>query len=213
MTHEDSWEAVKQAAEKNRHELVLSGASVSKLIETFGLDRNLFNLHNLNYLSITHTCLQEVPDEIERLANLTTLVLHSNEIAALPGAIAKLAKLKVLDCSRNKLATLPEELGSHPQLSTINLASNLLRNVPSCSSCTKLSILDLSNNQLETFPDVCYAELVHLSEIHVNGNRITEIPITINRLQGLKVLNLADNLISGNATLFPYFVCLLLSLS
>ncbi|TGZ54122.1 Leucine-rich repeat-containing protein 47 [Temnothorax longispinosus] len=196
MTHEDSWEIVKQAAEKNRHELVLSGASVSKLIETSGLDGNLFDLHNLNYLSITHTCLREVPDEIERLANLTTLVLHSNEIAALPSAIAKLAKLKVLDCSRNKLASLPQELGSHPQLSTINLASNLLRNVPSCSSCTKLSILDLSNNQLEAFPDVCHAELAHLSEVHVNGNRITEIPITINRLQGLKEVYLKGNKLS-----------------
>lgn len=196
MTHEDSWEAVKQAAEKNRHELVLTGASVSKLIEKSGLDRNLFNLHNLNYLSITHTCLQELPDEIERLANLTTLVLHSNEITALPCAITKLAKLKVLDCSRNKLASVPEELGSHPHLSTINLASNLLRNVPSHSTCAKLSILDLSNNQLETFPDVCYTELVHLSEIHINGNQITDIPVTVNRLQGLKILNLADNLIS-----------------
>lgn len=214
MTHEDSWEAVKQAAEKNRHELVLTGAAVSKLIETSGLDRNLFNLHNLNYLSITHTCLQEVPDEIERLANLTTLVLHSNEIAALPRAIAKLAKLKVLDCSRNKLTSVPEELGSHPHLSTINLASNLLRDVPSYSTCTKLSILDLSNNQLETFPDICYTELVHLSEVHVNGNRIAEIPVTINRLQGLKILNLADNLISGNATLFPLCVpCLVLCTS
>ncbi|XP_011867263.1 PREDICTED: leucine-rich repeat-containing protein 47-like [Vollenhovia emeryi] len=196
MTHEDSWEAVKQAAEKNRHELVLSGASVSKLIETSGLDRNLFDLHGLNYLSITHTRLQEVPDEIERLANLATLVLHSNEIAELPRAIAKLAKLKVLDCSRNRLASLPEELGGHPQLCTMNLASNLLRDVPSFGSCTKLTILDLSNNRLETFPDICHAELAHLSEVHFNGNRIAEIPVAINRLQGLKVLNLADNLIS-----------------
>ncbi|XP_011692981.1 PREDICTED: leucine-rich repeat-containing protein 47-like [Wasmannia auropunctata] len=197
MTLEESWEAVKQAAEKNRHELVLSGPSVSKLIETSGLDKNLFNLHNLNYLSITHTRLQEVPDDIERLANLATLVLHSNELAELPCAIARLPKLKVLDCSMNKLTKLPTELGSHPHLSTINLASNLLRSLPPQSSCcAKLSILDVSNNQLEAFPDVCHAELVHLSEIHVNGNRIAEIPISINRLQGLKILNMADNLIS-----------------
>lgn len=213
MTLEDSWDVVKLAAGKNRHELVLSGPEVSKLIETSGLDRNLFNLHNLNYLSITHTRLQEVPDEIEKLTNLVTLVLHSNEIVALPSAIAKLAKLKVLDCSGNKLTTLPEELGSHPQLSTINLASNRLQNVPSQSSCAKLSILDLSNNRLETFPDVCYAELVHLSEIYANGNQITEIPATINQLQGLKILNLADNLISGNANFIsvPSFVCFSLS--
>ncbi|XP_011164226.2 leucine-rich repeat-containing protein 47 [Solenopsis invicta] len=196
MALEDSWDIVKQAADKNRHELVLSGASVSKLIKTSGIDKNLFNLHSLNYLSITHTCLQEVPDEIEKLTNLATLVLHSNEIATLPCAIAKLAKLKVLDCSRNKLTSLPQELSNHPQLSTINLSSNLLQDVPSLSSCVKLSILDLSSNQLVAFPDVCYTELLHLSEIHVNGNQITEIPITINRLQGLKVLNMADNLIS-----------------
>lgn len=199
-----TWEVVKQAAEKNRHELVLSGASVSELIEKSGLDKNLFNLHNLNYLSITHTRLQEVPDEIEKLTNLTTLVLHTNEIAELPGAIAKLAKLKVLDCSMNKLTSLPRELCDHSHLSTINLASNLLRDVPSLSLCTNLSILDLSSNRLQAFPDVCHTELAHLSEIHINGNQITEIPITISRLQGLKVLNMADNLISGNAILFPY---------
>ncbi|XP_012526657.1 leucine-rich repeat-containing protein 47 [Monomorium pharaonis] len=196
MAQEDSWDAVKQAAEKNRHELVLSGPSVSELIETSGIDRNLFNLHGLNYLSITHTRLQEVPDEIEKLTNLTTLVLHSNEIATLPDAIAKLAKLKVLDCSRNKLTSFPQVLGTHPQLSTLNLASNQLRDVPSLNLCTKLSILDLSNNQLVAFPDVCYAELVHLSEIYVNGNQIAEIPAAINRLQGLKVLNMGDNSIS-----------------
>lgn len=204
MTLEDSWEVVKQAAEKNRHELVLSGTSVSELMKLSGLDKNLFNLHNLNYLSITHTCLQEVPDEIEKLANLATLVLHSNEIVTLPCAIAKLAKLKVLDCSMNKLTSLPRELGDHPHLSTINLASNLLRDVPSLTLCTKLSSLELSNNRLEAFPDVCHTELVHLFEIYVNGNQITEIPITVSRLQGLKILNIADNLISGNATLFPY---------
>jgi len=189
--------AVKQAADENRHELVLTGTSVSKLIEESGLDENLFDLHNLNYLNITQTCLRVMPDELEKLTNLTTLVLHSNEIAVLPSAIGRLTKLKVLDCSRNKLTSLPQELNNLPQLSTLNLASNQLQSIPSQNTNVKLSILDLSNNCFEVFPDVCYAELVHLSEIHVNGNQITEIPTTINQLQALKVLNLADNLISG----------------
>ncbi|XP_011632700.1 leucine-rich repeat-containing protein 47-like [Pogonomyrmex barbatus] len=193
MTLEDSWEAIKQAAEKNRHELVLSGPSVSKLIETSGLDENLFNLHNLNYLNVTRTCLKEMPPDIAKLMNLTTLVLHSNELAELPSEIAKLPKLKMLDCSRNKLTCLPQELGNHPELNTLNLASNFLREIPSLNSCIKLSVLDLSNNRLESFPDICHAELTHLSEIHVNGNQITEIPFTINLLQGLKVLNVGDN--------------------
>ncbi|XP_014483262.1 PREDICTED: leucine-rich repeat-containing protein 47-like [Dinoponera quadriceps] len=196
MTLKDSWEAVRQAADENRHELVLTGTSVSKLIEKSGLDENLFDLHNLNYLCITQTCLQIIPDEIEKLTNLTTLVLHSNQIATLPDTIGKLIKIKLLDCSRNKLTSLPQALDNFPQLSTMNFGSNLLRSIPSQSANIKLNILDLSNNRLETFPDVCYAELVHLSEIYVNGNRITEIPAAISQLQVLKVLNIADNLIS-----------------
>lgn len=195
-----TWDAVKQAAAENRHELVLTGASVSKLIKrTGGLDRHLFDLCHLNYLSVTQTCLYKIPDEIGLLTNLTALVLHSNEIAALSPAIGKLAKLKLLDCSRNKLAELPRELDSLPQLSTMNLASNCLCTLPSQSANTKLSVLDLSNNRFETFPDVCHAELVHLSEIRVNGNAITAIPAAIGQLQALKILNVADNAISGNS--------------
>ncbi|XP_032691338.1 leucine-rich repeat-containing protein 47-like [Odontomachus brunneus] len=193
---ENAWEAVKQAADENRHELVLTGVSVSKLIEESGLDKNLFDLYNLNYLCITHTCLQIVPNEIENLTNLTTLVLHSNLIDTLPNTIGKLIKIKLLDCSRNKLTSVPQALDNLPHLSTMNFSSNLLQSIPSQGANSKLSILDLSNNRLETFPDVCYAELAHLSEIYVNGNQITEIPATINRLQALKVLNIADNLIS-----------------
>ncbi|EZA49348.1 hypothetical protein DMN91_001420 [Ooceraea biroi] len=196
MTFEDSWIAVRQAANENRHELVLTGASVSKLIEDSGLDESLFDLHGLNYLSITHTCLREMPDGLEKLTNLTTLVLHSNELAALPGTIGSLSKLKVLDCSRNKLTSLPQELDNLPQLSTLNLAANLLQSIPSQSANVRLSIVDLSNNRFEAFPDICHAELVHLAEIHVNGNQIAEIPASISRLQALKILNVADNLIS-----------------
>lgn len=198
MTFEDSWEAVKQAADENRHELVLTGASVSGLIEKSGLDKNLFDLHHLNYLCITQTCLQKIPNEIEKLTNLTTLVLHSNQIDELPNTIGKLIKIKILDCSRNQLTSLPLALNNLPQLSVMNFGSNLLQSIPSQYTNIKLSILDLSNNRLDTFPDICYAELVHLSEIYVNGNQITEIPATISRLQALKILNVADNLISGN---------------
>lgn len=198
MTFENSWEAVKQAADENRHELVLTGESVSRLIEKSGLDKNLFELHNLNYLCMTQTCLQKIPDEIGQLTNLTTLVLHSNQIDTLPNTIGKLIKIKLLDCSRNKLTSLPQALGNFPQLNTMNFSSNLLQSIPSQNANIKLSILDLSNNRLEIFPDVCYTELCHLSEIYVNGNQITEIPAAINRLQALKVLNIADNLISGN---------------
>lgn len=196
MAFAESWPVIKQAAEENKHELILSGPVISKLIAEDGLDKTVFNLQNLNYLNITHTCLQEIPEEIEKLQNLTTLVLHSNEINKLPNSIEKLIKLKILHCSQNKLTSLPNAVGNLPQLNSMNLGSNLLQSIPSQAANLKLTILDLSNNQLQEFPDVCYPELTHLSEIYVDKNKIKEIPSEINNLQSLKILHIADNLLS-----------------
>ncbi|XP_053982517.1 leucine-rich repeat-containing protein 47-like [Hylaeus volcanicus] len=196
MTFDNSWHVIKTAAAENKHELVLSGPAISELIQKRGFDKSLFNLNHLNYLNITQTCLQEVPEEIEKLHNLTNLVLHSNEISKIPNTIDKLEKLKFLDCSRNKLTSLPDEIGRLPQLTTMNLSSNLLKSLPTQIGNIKLSVLDLSNNQFESFPDICFPNLVHVSEIYINGNQIKEIPVTMNQLPQLKILNVSDNLIS-----------------
>ncbi|XP_076643623.1 leucine-rich repeat-containing protein 47 [Halictus rubicundus] len=196
MTLGNSWHVIRTAAAENKHELVLSGPAISELIEEEGLDKSLFNLQHLNFLNISNTCLDEIPEDIEKLQNLTTLVLHSNQISKLPGTIDKLEKLKVFDCSRNKLPSLPDQLGNLPQLTTLNLSSNILVSLPSQAANVKLSVLNLSNNKFENFPDICYPELIHLSEIYVNGNQIKDIPVTISQLPSLKILNVADNSIS-----------------
>lgn len=199
MAFEKSWNIIKQTADENKHELVLTGPSISELIAKNGLDKTLFDLQNLNYLNITHTCLQEIPEEIGKLQNLTTLVLHSNEINKLPASIEKLTKLKFLHCSQNKLTSLPDAVGNLPQLNSINFGTNLLQSIPCQIGNLKLTTLDLSNNDIKVFPDVCYTELVHLCEIYVNKNLIKDIPGEISRLQFLKVLNIADNLITGSS--------------
>ncbi|KAF7998312.1 hypothetical protein HCN44_009710 [Aphidius gifuensis] len=196
MDHETAWTEVSQAQKENRHELVLSGASISKKILECGLDKNIFHLENINYLNISQTCLDNIPDEIKQLENLTTLVLHSNKLTTIPGCIKSLSKLKVIDCSRNQLVTLPEELSSLSQLTIINFSSNNITHLPCQIKNTKLASLDLSNNKLEVFPDVCYSELVLLAEIKVNANSIKEIPSSISLLSSLKLLDVADNNIS-----------------
>lgn len=196
--------AVKQAAKENKHHVVLTGSGVSETFKRSGLDKHLFNLRHLNYLSITRTCLQSVPEEIGELTNLTTLILHSNEMAELPSSIAKLINLKVFDCSRNKLTSYPQELCNLPQLKILNLASNRLESIPSLRRSVALNVLNVGNNKLKVFPDVCYAELICLSELYVNNNKIEEVPITISQLSALKVLNLECNLFLGNILLNIY---------
>ncbi|XP_012273719.1 leucine-rich repeat-containing protein 47 [Orussus abietinus] len=195
-TMDSAWPEVNQVVKDKRHELILSGEDISQKITNSGLDKCIFGLQGLNYLNIHQTCLKEIPDEIGNLTNLTTLVLHSNKITKIPSAIKNLTKLKLLDCSRNMLENVPEELGDLPQLTTINFGSNLLTELPSQIHNIKLTSLDLSNNNFDTFPDVCYAELSNLAEIKINGNQIKQIPNTINILPSLKMLDLADNMIT-----------------
>ncbi|KAL6428202.1 hypothetical protein ACFW04_008499 [Cataglyphis niger] len=186
--------AINQAAKEKKHHLVLTGSAVSETFKRSGLDKNLFNLRQLNYLSITRTCLQTVPAEIGELRNLTTLILRSNEITELSSAIGKLINLKVFDCSRNKLTYYPQQLCNLPQLKILNFNSNLLESIPSLRGNVALNVLNVGNNKLKTFPDVCYAELRCLSELYVNNNKIKDVPVTIAQLSGLKVLNLQCNL-------------------
>lgn len=191
-----SWPEVEQAKRENRHELILSGKSLAKTYEKSGFDKSLFDLQSLNYLNIHELAITEIPDDVGKLTNLTTLVFHTNKLASIPEAVNSLKKLKVLDCSRNQLQHLPRAF-ELPQLATVNLGSNLLKSLSDVQCCLKLASLDLSNNQLEEFPNVCHSQLVHLAEIKFNGNHINGIPNTINTLPALKVLDLADNRITG----------------
>lgn len=206
MFTEDTWQEIVTAAKENRHELILSGSTISKRISLTGIDPTLFRLENLNYLNIHQTELKELPNEIGNLVNLTTLVLHSNQLSKIPCSIKNLTKLKVFDCSRNKLEQLPNELSELPQITTINFGSNLLNDLPSQGKNLKLALLDLSNNKFDKFPDIFYGELVHLAEIRINGNLIKEIPGEIHVLGALKLLDLADNKISGKSPKIRFFL-------
>ena len=207
-----SWPEIYVAIKENRHELVLSGGEISEKISAKGIDPTLFTVQGLNYLKISHTCLDNLPDEIQNLQNLTNLVLDLNKLKSLPKSIGKLTKLKVLDCSMNSIENVPEEFENLPQLSTLNLSSNLIDNLPCQKLNAKLSVLDLSHNKFETFPDICYSELVHLAEVRLHNNEIKEIPSNIFLLSSLKVFDIANNKITGiskNLNYLYFFIFIL----
>ncbi|KAH0554773.1 leucine-rich repeat-containing protein 47-like [Cotesia glomerata] len=193
----ENWNEIEQVKKEKRHELILSGVSISEKIQSFGLSDELFNCKTLNYLNINQTCLESISDEIGKLSNLTTLVLHSNKLKHIPVTIENLTKLKILDCSFNELTTISFEISTLTELTRINLNSNLLTKVPCLSANVKLSSLDLSNNKFQVFPDVCYSNLNHLAEIKISKNSINEIPAAISVLPSLKHLDLSDNCIKG----------------
>lgn len=197
-----TWSEISSVQKENRHELVLSGSEISERIKKSGLDTSIYTLNALNYLNISETCLEIISDDLSKLINLQTLVLHSNKLEKLPNTIKNLIKLKTLDVSRNSILELPSEISELQQLSSLNASSNQLTTIPTLSKNVKLSILDLANNKIQSFPDICYKELVHLAELKLNKNEIETIPGSIKNLSALKVFDISENKLSA----IPYEV-------
>lgn len=187
------WPEIQTAKSEKRRELVLSGSEISGRIRKDGVDVSVYGLTDLNYLSITETCLTEVTSDISKLENLQTLILHSNQLQEFSEGIAKLSKLKILDVSRNLIKSLPGNLASLSQITTINISNNKLESFPSLLNNAKLIVVDLSYNNLTAFPDICSSELANLSELKLQGNQIEEIPTTIGLLPALKMLDISNN--------------------
>ncbi len=193
---------------------------VFRLSQTDGsIDAALFDLRDLNFLDLSSSHdLTVLPDELGRLEHLSTLVASGNSISEAPGAaLAKLAKLKVLDLSSNKIDTFPEE-SAHlrelieklvegkvksdllvsdmipESLTTLNLSLNrVLSTMPSLESLTNLSHVDLSGNALQRMDFLCHPSLVHLAEVLLASNQVSEVPANISCLPALKKLDLSKN--------------------
>lgn len=187
------WPEILLAKNEKRHELVISGKAINERITKDGLDESLFDLDTLNYLNISGTSLARIPDAIQKLSNLQSLVLFSNKFDEINELLFKLEKLKTLDLSRNNITEVPQQLANLLQIVSVNLAFNKIEVFPSLQKNTKLSVLDLSSNKLTKFPDICYEELTNLAELKLGNNEIAEIPNNINVLPSLKTLDISSN--------------------
>ena len=116
----------------------------------------MFELTNLQALSLQHNYLTELPDRITQLSGLTELYLESNQLTELPASIGQLVNLKKLHLKGNQFKMLPPEIG---------LLTNLIE-------------LDISNNQLTALPPEI-TQLTNLKNLFVSGNPLQTPPIEL----------------------------------
>ncbi|GFT54786.1 leucine-rich repeat-containing protein 47 [Nephila pilipes] len=188
------WKEVQQVRDEKRCELVISGSLFSERIEKNGLDPGIFQVTHLNFLEISKTHLKELPPDIGLLTNLTRMVVSYNELNKLPSEIQSLKKLKVLDVSHNALSELPPGLSDLIELQSLNVSSNELSAIPSLNDLLNLVKLDICCNKFAAIPvSVCDSKLFHFTDLIANKNLISEIPIEIEHLETLRVLDLSEN--------------------
>ena len=71
--------------------------------------------------------LYSLPDDIDCLKSLKTLVLESNCLEYIPDSISKLTALKVLNVSKNRIVDFPDGVCELSGLKVLNLEKNRLR--------------------------------------------------------------------------------------
>ncbi|GBN66061.1 Leucine-rich repeat-containing protein 47 [Araneus ventricosus] len=189
-----SWKEVQQAQDEKRCELVFTGPLYAERIEKNGLDPGIFKVTHLNFLEISKAHLKELPSDIGQLTNLTRMILSYNELNKLPSEIQNLKKLKILDVSHNALSELPSGLSDLSELMSLNVSVNQLTEIPALNETLKLVTLNICCNKFPTIPvSICDPKLIHFTDLIANNNLISEIPVEIEQLGSLKVLDLGEN--------------------
>ncbi|CAF3572085.1 unnamed protein product [Rotaria sp. Silwood1] len=191
------WPEVEQALLNHRYELILSGDKINKRLEEENeLDRSIWTLERINFLEISQCpLLYDLPEDIGKLKNLSTLTLTSNNLKKLPDQIKYLENLRHLNLSNNQLTKLDDQFFFKlNHLETINLTNNLLEEFPSLSyeNNKKLAIIYLSHNKLEKLQDFPQ-QLENLSYMDLSSNQFKHFPNTILQLNSLKTLFIDSN--------------------
>jgi len=92
---------------------------------------------------------EEFPEEILAIPNLVYLDISGMKFGAIPDDIDRLAVLQTLVVSRNDLEEVPQSLGNLTGLKKLFLSKNELTGLPaSLTRCTQLKMLDLKGNPI-----------------------------------------------------------------
>ena len=159
------------AQEQSPYDMALARIAEAEASGTTGLD--------LSWLDLT-----ELPPEIWNLSNLQALSLGNNQLSNLPSGIGNLSYLQSLSLDGNQLSSLPLEIGNLSSLQWLYLDDNQLSSLPpEIGNLSQLCALDVQNNQLRQLP-VELADLQRLVDgagctyygLYIGGNPLIAPP-------------------------------------
>jgi Leucine-rich repeat (LRR) protein len=209
--------------------LILSHCVKLKKVPNFGE-----NMKRLKELKLDGTAIEELSLSIGRLSGLTILNLEgcrsltslpcnisldSLEILILSGCwklkkfpkiVGDMKRLKELKLDGTAIEELPLSIGRLSGLTILNLEGCIsITSLPCSIDLGSLEILILSHCvKLKKVPN--FGEnMKRLKELRLNGTAIKELPMSIWRLSGLTILNLAY---CGSLLTLPSVICNLTSL-
>lgn len=146
-------------------------------------------------LDLSNMEIATFPKCILKLCDVDELDLSRNMLKKIPDSINQFVNLRLLDLHSNHLEQLPETIGHLLKLQNLNLCNNLLTayGIPHTLSLLKnLKKLNLGMNRIETVPP-CIAGLKELRELGLFNNLLTQIPLWLQKLPNIYMLNVKCN--------------------
>ena len=164
--------------------------NINRLTE---LPESLGQLVHLKELVVGPNRLKTLPDSLTRLTNLVKLSVHENRISALPEGMGQLVNLNWLNVSRNRLDDLPESVGQLINLQNFHCSNNQLTTIPeSFAYLANLRMLGLQSNSITALPDIV-GDLANLEGLYLDNNPLTTLPESLGKLNRLERLFLRNN--------------------
>lgn len=123
--------------------------------------------------------------------SVRSLSLKERGYRRVPKRISKFKNLEYLNLSMNNIRHLPKWLGDMDSLKEFSIWHSPLKNIDNAVYYKQLEILSLSFNRIEKIPEGI-GDLVKLRQLHLNGNYITDAPLSICNLKNLQYLGIYD---------------------
>ncbi|XP_027218876.2 toll-like receptor Tollo [Penaeus vannamei] len=179
--------------------LVVLDVSHNRLVH-LGPD-TFHDLYSLQVLRLSHNQLSHLADAtFASLANLHTLDLSQNQLGTLSGkALQGLSVLTHLSIDYNQLEVVHEaSLDNCSSLHQLSMAHNQLQMLPEAvKRAPRLRTLDFSHNQIPSLEEGVLHGLVHLQELRLSDNALSNISRTaFTEVSSLILLDLSNNSIS-----------------
>ncbi|KAK9693967.1 Leucine rich repeat [Popillia japonica] len=147
---------------------------------------------NLRTLDLSDNKFVILPNEISRFIHLKHLSLQKNKLTKIPDCIGALTKLETFNLSHNNLTYLPRTITNLINLKNVYLSENHFKEFPMVFCGLKhLDVLDLSRNEIRSITSEISG--LHVSELNLNQNQISELSSQVANCPRLKTLRLEEN--------------------
>lgn len=150
-------------------------------------------LTELDSLNLRYGFINQLPDALALLQNLTFLDLSGNKLSKLDTTLCSLHSLKSLILQNNRISEIANSIDSLTNLQKLDLSGNKMKGTFSFSATpSALRILVLTNNSIDTLSEsLCY--LSSLQELYLEKNRLMTLPDSIGLMQELIILKASEN--------------------